>query len=46
MVSIITKIYDFKNKPRYKNVIKKSGPCLIEVMTDNKQKIFDAFRDY
>jgi len=41
------KIYDFKKiSLDIKNVIKKSGPCLIEVITDNKQKIFDAFKDY
>ena len=41
------KIYDFKKiNLDIKNVIKKSGPCLIEVMTDNKQQIFDAFKDY
>ena len=28
----------------FKKVIKIKGPVLIEVMTDNNQKIFDAFR--
>ncbi len=41
------RIHDYKKiESDFKKVIKIKGPVLIEVMTDNNQKIFDAFRDY
>ena len=41
------KIFDYKKiELDFKKIIKIKGPVLIEVMTDNNQKIFDAFKDY
>ena len=44
---IYYKISDYKKiELDFKKIIKIKGPVLIEVMTDNEQKIFDAFKDY
>ncbi len=41
------RIFDYKKIERdYKKIVKMKGPVLVEVMTDNNQKIFDAFKDY
>ena len=41
------KIYDYKKiKEDLIIIAKNKNPILIEVMTDNMQKIFDAFKDY
>ena len=40
------KIYDYKKITKdLSNIFKKKKPVFIEVLTDNKQKIFDAFND-
>lgn len=41
------RIFNYKKiEHNFKQIIKIKGPVLIEVMTDNEQKIFDAFKDY
>lgn len=41
------KIENYKEiKKKLMKITKKKGPMLIEVMTDNMQQIFDAFKDY
>ena len=41
------RIFDYKKiESDFKKIVKIKGPVLIEVMTDNNQKIFDAFKDY
>ena len=40
------KIYDYKKiKKDFSNIFKKKKPIFVEVITDNMQKIFDAFND-
>ena len=40
------KIYDYKKiKKDFSNIFKKKKPIFVEVITDNMQRIFDAFKD-